>query len=99
VESYRAACLSVHSDLTLWSPPAELEFVGVKVAVIWVEELTDMLETEILGPAFTVAPEAKPAPFSVTGTAFPTRPRGGEMPVITGITVNVSEFWLGPPES
>ena len=85
--------------VTLWLPPAELEFVGVKVAVIWVEELTAMFETGTFGPAFTVGPEVNPAPFMVTLVGVPTSPRGGVMLVITGVTVNVNEFWLGPPES
>ena len=65
--------------VTAWFPPAEVEFAGVKVAVIWLGETKVLFETVMLGPAFTVAPEVNPDPFMVTDSAVLTRPWGGEI--------------------
>ena len=59
----------------------------VNVAVICVADETDTLDTVIFCPAFTVAPEAKPAPVIVTGTAAPTNPMAGDMLFTFGLTV------------
>ena len=60
--------------VTLWFPPADVEFEGVKVAVIWVDETNCTFDTEMFDPAFTVAPDANPDPAIVTLVATPTGP-------------------------
>jgi hypothetical protein len=60
--------------VTAWLPPADEEFVEVKVAVIFVDELTLTLDTEMFDPALTLAPEANPVPVIVTPIGAPTSP-------------------------
>ena len=68
--------------MTVWFPPADVEFDGVKVAVISVEDATLTFETLIFDPALTVAPAANPVPVIVTSISVPTNPWAGLIPVI-----------------
>jgi hypothetical protein len=79
--------------VTAWFPPADDEFVGVKVAVILVEELTLTLVTVMFDPALTVAPEANPVPVIVTPIAVPTKPWAGLTLVIVGFTLVGAVAW------
>ena len=74
--------------VTAWFPPAAVEFIGVKVALICVDELTLMPDTEMFEPALTVAPEANPVPVIVTLVAAPIEPCAGEMLLIAGATLS-----------
>src|SRR5438270_568250 len=63
----------------------------MNVAVNWVEEDTETLETVMFDPALTlVFPDMNPAPLIVTWVAVPTKPCGGSMPSMDGNTAKVT---------
>src|SRR5689334_25428605 len=69
--------------VTLLVPSVALAAI-VNVALIWVALVILMLVTVMPAPALTVAPLTKLEPVRVTGTAAPTMPPVGLMPVSVG---------------